>query len=330
MERKDSDSNPEDQPRKLSENEEHLIEQANMYDNLGQRNYNNRALIYAILAAFFFGSLAIIVKYMTIFTHLTVFEILYVRGLVMSIAGLAYLNKIDIYIFEVNIEHTGMFLLNSIFGFLGVCGFYYSVKIMDVSAAMAIDGIFPVLVLIGDFMFFKVKLTFFDLTAILGTICGTFCIIMNSNGNNYNWGVVIGICGAFFSALFNLMTKHFSKSIKYMVATMYKQFAFCLFSPLLAIIDFEIRKYPTIYTRLELASFAAIGLLSFFYYYFMHKSLDNYNSIHTALTMRHPLIVIWILVDSIILKSNISSLLWIGVLLIQGSNLAVFALRVIK
>lgn len=141
---------------------------------------------------------------------------------------------------------------------------------------------------------------------------------------------MFALIGALFNAVFNSLTKYYSKSIHYMVSTMYKQFSFCLFAPLLAIIDFEVRKYPTIYSSKEVVAFAVIGALSFFYYYFMHKALDEYNSIHTTLSMRHPFVALWIILDIILLGGSNSSLVWFAVLLLQGSSLAVFVMRIIK
>jgi len=56
---------------------------------------------------------------------------------------------------------------------------------------------------------------------------------------------------------------------------MYKQFAFCLFAPLFAIVDFEIREYPTIYGWKEYMAFALIALLSFGYYVCMNTAVTE-------------------------------------------------------
>jgi len=79
---------------------------------------------------------------------------LYVRGLSMSIIGLIYLNKIGLYVFDVNIKHTGAFLLNSLAGFLAIASYYISLRFMTLSTATILDGMLPLLLLYIDLVFF--------------------------------------------------------------------------------------------------------------------------------------------------------------------------------
>ena len=293
--------------------------------------------VYGVLSVFILSLLYLFTKYSLSITQLTPYEVLYARGILTIALNLIYFKCYNIYLFDIPANKTPALLGAAFTAFLGFAGFYTALNLLSISEAIALHSFAFIILTFLQFLAFNQKLRLPQILGYFSAFLGIICLVQppyifnkiqsieeyqlySHTSNKFILGLVSGLGGAFFMSIHYLISRKIQKNISYLIITTYAQFAFCLFSPLLVLINFGIRNSPTIYNAYELIFLLIQGVLSWLSYMLLNKALQAEKLISRVNSYQILFLAFIIPIDILFFQNKMSWITWLGIGLISGVN----------
>lgn len=176
----------------------------------------------AILAGILWGIISIFLKglYAVGFSAL---QVMFIRGLFSSFFMAIFLFIKDKNLLKINLKDIWMFLGTGVISltFFSLCYFY---TILESGASVAVILLYtsPIFVLLMSVLFFKEKITFVKIIALILTFAG--CVLVSGIGGQGGLsakGFFIGLCAGFGYALYSIFSRIALKKYDSLTVTFY-------------------------------------------------------------------------------------------------------------
>ena len=178
--------------------------------------------MFAILAGVLWGIISIFLKglYSAGFSAL---QVMFFRGFFSSVFMAVFLFIKDKSLLKFAIKDIWMFLGTGVISltFFSLCYFY---TILESGASVAVILLYtsPIFVLLMSVLFFKEKITFIKIVALILTFAG--CVLVSGVGSGSGLsakGFFIGLCAGFGYALYSIFSRLALKKYDYLTVTFY-------------------------------------------------------------------------------------------------------------
>ena len=201
--------------------------------------------MFAILAGVLWGIISIFLKglYSAGFSPL---QVMFFRGFISSVFMAVFLFIKDKSLLKFAIKDIWMFLGTGVISltFFSLCYFY---TILESGASVAVILLYtsPIFVLLMSVLFFKEKITFVKIVALILTFAGCVLVSGVCSGSGLSAkGFLIGLCAGFGYALYSIFSRLALKKYDYLTVTFYtflfsaiSIIPFCAISSIPSLID---------------------------------------------------------------------------------------------
>lgn len=274
--------------------------------------------MFAILAGVLWGIISIFLKglYSAGFSAL---QVMFFRGFISSVFMAVFLFIKDKSLLKFAIKDIWMFLGTGVISltFFSLCYFY---TILESGASVAVILLYtsPIFVLLMSVLFFKEKITFVKIVALILTFAG--CVLVSGVGSGSGLsakGFFIGLCAGFGYALYSIFSRLALKKYDYLTVTFYT----FLFSAISIIPFCSISAIPTLIdSKTILLSCGIAVLCTVLPYIFYTIGLSGLETGKAAILVTvEPLVAT--IIGFLLWKEDFSVIKLIGILAILGAVL---------
>jgi drug/metabolite transporter (DMT)-like permease len=154
---------------------------------------------------------------------ISVYEILYWKSLTMLVMNFLCVRSFGVFVMDIPKNYRAVILVRALVGYIGIQGYWASVKYVPVSTATCIFYTMPVWSTLYAFVYLKENIRWTDILLMIGAFCGVIIInepwINTSDEEHTNllFGSVFALSGALAGAVAILCMRimkdiHFSVS----------------------------------------------------------------------------------------------------------------------
>ena len=142
-----------------------------------------KGMIYMTISSVTAAIMALVLKYLFIYSNITAFEVTYWQSIIIIIVEYVMLkwSKKDQFKVPSGIRVT--FVLRCITGFLGTLGYFIAIQFVELSRAAVLYWTNPMFTAVISYLWLKESLSLIDWGAILASFCGIL-IIQNPWSSN--------------------------------------------------------------------------------------------------------------------------------------------------
>lgn len=213
-----------------------------------------KGYILMFISAIFFSGMGVIVRYTN---DLPLFERVFFRNLVMLVIVSVLISTSGISFFGLR-KSRGHLVMRSLFGFLGVCLYFFTLSNIPLADAVTLNKLSPFFVVIAAAIFLKEKISPFHSVALVVVFTGVL-LIVKPGFNPELIPALAGLGSAFCAGLAYTTIRHLGKTEHPFTIIFY----FCSISTILSIplmlMDFQIPSMKELLLLVGIGFFASGG-----------------------------------------------------------------------